>query len=180
LNFFFNLLTILLSPREQARCLAHRERETNALQWDCLLLLFQTLFCTVRLIGLQCFLLLVFKKNYGIALQSDQLDFAFLCSFQDTKCSLVLMFLFFQLLLPNLHCFRTPEIAATLCLVDFLCFDSGLGISDIFRWLSDLKMYFPLTFSCYFVLSRISALFCGFKVFYPLGFCSDFAVSRNS
>jgi hypothetical protein len=113
-------------------------------------------------------------------LQSDQLDFAFLCSFQDTKCSLVLMFLFFQLLLPNLHCFRTPEIAATLCLVDFLCFDSGLGISDIFRWLSDLKMYFPLTFSCYFVLSRISALFCGFKVFYPLGFCSDFAISRNS
>jgi len=62
-------------------------------------------------------------------LQSDQLDFAFLC-FQDTKCSLVLMFLFFQLLLPNLHCFRTPEIAATLCLVDFLCSDSGLGISD--------------------------------------------------
>jgi hypothetical protein len=48
------------------------------------------------------------EKNYGIALfallQSDQLDFVnfpFLYSFQDTKCSLVLMFLFFQLLLPK-------------------------------------------------------------------------------
>jgi hypothetical protein len=82
----------------------------------------------------------------------------------------------FSYFCPNLHCFRTPEIAATL-LGGFFVRTLVLEFQD-FYVCCGLKVFFPLAVRCDF--KEFVCSICGFKVLVLLAFCCDFMVSRFS